>query len=371
MTLSGLPIALDAMGGDKAPNIVVKGARLAKRKHPELTFIFYGDEEKIAPLLQRDRFLKNASEIVHTDERVYSDEKPSSALRRKPRSSMRLAIEAVRDGKASGVVSAGNTGAFMAMSKMVLKTLPGILRPAIATTMPTNHKDVILLDLGANVSCDSRAYYQFAVMGDAYARAVLGSGNPRIGLLNIGSEEIKGHEDIQQAAQMLKEEPSLNFIGFVEADEILTGEYDVIVTDGFTGNNVLKAIEGTASFFYRQLKLAIRRSLLGKMGYLLLRPALFAFKKRFDPRRYNGAMFLGLGGIAVKSHGGADSYAFSHAIREAYRLVNGNINQRIIEEFSVLSEVRTHTEKKTNKTRTPSPDDKVVPFPVTPNEVAL
>lgn len=333
-----LPLALDAMGGDKAPHSVIKGAAIAARKNPGLNFLFVGDEKRLAPLIQKNRYLKKVSEILHTDETISAHDKPSQVIRKSKNSSMRLAIEAVRDGKASGVVSGGNTGAFMALSKIILKTLPGISRPAIAANVPTNQKDVVMLDLGANVQCDARDLCQFAIMGDAYAKAILGFENPKLGLLNIGSEDTKGHEELQAAAQMLKDNPAINFTGFVEGDAIMTGRTHVIVADGFTGNVALKCMEGTASFIYKQLKVAIKSSFWGRLSYLLARPAFFAFKKRLDPRRYNGAMFMGLNGVAVKSHGGADGYAFYHAIKEAYQLIQRDVNSRIIEEINNMQE---------------------------------
>lgn len=334
-----LPLALDAMGGDKAPQSVIKGAAIARKKLGEdISFLFVGDEAVIRPLIEKNRFLKHCSDILHAPDAISATDKPSAVIRSSKKSSMRLAIEAVKEGKASGVISAGNTGAFMALSKMILKTLPGISRPAIAANVPTNKEDVVMLDLGANVQCDAKDLCQFAIMGDAYAKAVLGVEKPAVGLLNIGSEEMKGHEDLQLAAQMLKENKTINFRGYIEGDGIPAGNIHVIVADGFTGNVALKCMEGTASFISRQLKLAFKSSFWSKLSYLLARPAFFALKKRLDPRRYNGAIFLGLNGVAVKSHGGADAYAFSHAIRKAYRLVAGDVNAHIIEEITEVKE---------------------------------
>ncbi len=334
-----LPLALDAMGGDNAPHSVIKGAAIARKKlGEEISFLFVGDEAVLGPLIQKNKFLRKCSEILHTTDFVAATDKPSHAVRNNKQSSMKIAIEAVKNGRASGVVSAGNTGAFMALSKMVLKTLPGISRPAIAATVPTNLNDVVMLDLGANVQCDARDLCQFAIMGDAYAKAVLGVEKPHIGLLNIGSEDTKGHEELQQAAQMLKDNATITFKGFIEGDKIPAGKIHVIVADGFTGNVALKCMEGTAAFISRQLKLALKSSFWGKLSYVLARPAFFALKKRLDPRRYNGAIFLGLNGVAVKSHGGADAYAFSHAIRKAYRIVQGDVNARIIEEITLVKD---------------------------------
>lgn len=344
-------IALDAMGGDKAPGIVVRGAIIAARKFPELYFQFFGDEAVLAPMLARARRLKDRYEIIHTDHAVSAHDKPSHALRQGKRSSMRLAIESVAEKRAQGVVSAGNTGALMAMAKLVLRTLPGVTRPAIAGPLPTMGKnDIIMLDLGADVTSDAEGLYQFAVMGDAYARMALDIRKPRVGLLNIGSEDVKGHEYIKAAHQLLRNNTlGLNYIGFIEGDDIQRGNVDVVVADGFTGNIALKSIEGAVRFFADQLKRAFKGSWMGRISYLLARPAFFRLKKRVDPRRYNGAMFLGLNGICVKSHGGADGYAFYHAIREARGLILSRTNERIISEMALLST------KETTKTSGESP----------------
>ncbi len=338
-----LTIAIDAMGGDKAPAIVIRGASIAARKFPEIYFMFFGDETVLAPMLARARRLKDRFEIVHTEKSVSAHDKPSHALRQGKSTSMRLAIEAVAAGKAQGVVSAGNTGALMAMAKLVFKTLPGITRPAIAGPLPTMGKnDIIMLDLGADVSSEPEGLYQFAIMGDAYARMALDVRKPRIGLLNIGSEDVKGHEYLKAAHQLLRNNTlGLNYIGFIEGDDILRGEVDVVVADGFTGNIALKSIEGAVKFFADQLKRAFKGTWMGRVSMLLARPAFFRLKKRVDPRRYNGAMFLGLNGICVKSHGGADGYAFYHAIREARALILSRTNERIISEMALLSQKET------------------------------
>ncbi len=340
-----LPLALDAMGGDNAPQSVVDGADIALTKFPDLRFLFFGDEAQLTPLLKKAKRLHGHYELVHTTDVVRSEDRPSAALRQGKNSSMRLAIDAVAQGKASGVVSAGNTGAFMAMSKLVFKTLPGIDRPAIAGEMPTHKHDILMLDLGANVACDADVLYQFAVIGDAFARQVLGLRKPTIGLLNIGSEDMKGHEEIQQAAQKLKENTlGLNYIGYVEGTDILQGKADVVVADGFTGNVALKTVEGTARFFASQMKATMRSSFWGRAAYVLARPAFAKLKKRLDARRYNGAMFLGLNGVAVKSHGGADGYAFYHAIREAHDMITCGVNERIIKEMATLANQQNQEE---------------------------
>lgn len=328
-----ITIALDAMGGDNAPGSVVEGAALALRKLPELRFQFYGDNTCILPLLEAHERLKACSEVIHTDDVVSADAKPSIALRQGSKSSMRLAIDAVKYGRAEGVISAGNTGALMAMSKLVLRMLPNINRPAIATVLPTLKTPCVMLDLGANIDCDARTLCQFAVMGDAFARAVLGVASPAIGLLNVGEEEIKGHEALRNAYQTLRNTENLNFYGFVEGTDIGRGCVDVVVTDGFTGNIALKTMEGTAHFITSSLKQAFKGSWRGRLGYMLAASALAPFRQKMDPRQHNGGVFLGLNGITVKSHGNADAEAFAHAIGVTYELIAHDVNGKIIEEL--------------------------------------
>jgi glycerol-3-phosphate acyltransferase PlsX len=324
------------MGGDHAPGAVVNGAARALAKNADLRFLFFGDEAALLPLMQREPDVMRVSEIVHTTEKVASTDLPSVALRKATKSSMRLAIDAVKEGRASGVVSSGNTGAFMAMAKLVFRTLPGISRPAIIGMMPNKHGDVAMLDLGANVQCSARDLYDFALMGNAYARAILGRKNPAVGILNIGSEEIKGHEELREAAARIKASPvKMNFIGFCEGNDICNGQVDVIVTDGFTGNIALKTAEGTSHFMYMQVKNAITSSIFSKLGYVLARPGFKQMKRTLDPRRFNGAMLIGLNGVAIKSHGGADGKAFASAIRVAHRAVSSKMNERIIEELTI------------------------------------
>lgn len=310
-----ITIALDAMGGDSAPDIVLRGADIALERHPGAKFLLFGVEDKIAPLLaQLPRVAKVAS-LHHTDEIVAGDDKPSQALRAGRGTSMRLAIDAVADGRADCVVSAGNTGALMAIAKFVLKTLPGIDRPAIATFYPTLRGESVMLDLGANIECDAENLVQFALMGDAFARSVLGIVEPTVGLLNVGSEDLKGNDAVRGAAARLRGGLTpIHFHGFVEGDDIGAGTVDVIVTDGFTGNVALKTAEGTAKLFAESLRAAFHHSLMARVGYVFARGAMRKFRERFDPRRYNGAMFLGLRGIAVKSHGSTDAFGFANAI---------------------------------------------------------
>lgn len=333
-----LTIALDAMGGDAAPRVVVRGANIARRRHPQVNYLMFGRESEVMPLLNRSRGLKAVTTFVHTDDVVSSEEKPSVALRTGRNSSMRLAINAVHEGQASGVVSAGNTGALMAMAKFVLKTLPGVDRPAIAAFFPTLKGETLMLDLGANLSCDARNLVEFAVMGNAFARCVLGVLQPNYGLLNVGSEEVKGHESLQEASARLRNAnlPG-EFVGFVEGDDIAKGTVDVVVTDGFTGNVALKSAEGTAHLVNEYIRRTFKSSLLAGLGYLLARPALRKLRKRLDPRRYNGAIFLGLNGITVKSHGGTDALGFANAIGVAVDMKRHDIIERTREDFAALT----------------------------------
>lgn len=330
-----LPIALDAMGGDKAPESVIQGARLVLKDYPDARFIFFGRENVIGPLIARNRQLAACSQIIHSDTVVSMDEKPSIALRTGRESSMRHAIDAVAQKKACAMVSAGNTGALMAMAKFVLKTLPGIHRPAITATVPSRVKNVVLLDMGANIDCTSDYLVQFAMMGDAYARAMLGLENPLVGLLNVGSEDQKGHDEVKDAHRILRSGSiPVNYHGFVEGNDILDGTTDVVVTDGFTGNIALKTAEGASRLIYTALKTAIENSFTAKIGYLFARPAIRMALRRFDPRKLNGAILLGLNGIAVKSHGSADAKSFANAIKVAIKLVENNVNEKITEELA-------------------------------------
>lgn len=336
-----LPVALDAMGGDHAPFSVVEGAVIALRKHPELTFLFFGTESEIIPLLAKHPQLQAVSQVVHAEHKIADDAKPSAALRNSKNTSMRMAIEALHEGKAQAVVSGGNTGALMAIAKLILKTLPNVNRPAAASLFPTKKGAAVALDLGANLECSAEELFQFAIMGDAYARAVLGIEYPRVGLLNVGEEETKGHPEIREAARIIRESDyDMNFCGFVEGNQIPAGAVDVVVMDGFSGNVMLKTAEGTAKLMKDFIRDAFETNLLTKLSYLVVYQTMKLLKKRLDPRRYNGAMFLGLNGVVVKSHGGSDEYAFSFAIRSAADLVKHRTSQRIVEEMKLSSSHR-------------------------------
>ena len=334
-------LSLDAMGGDYAPQSVVEGAAMALKQLPHLRFLMFGDEAKLGPLLESYPKLRSATEIRHTDNAVAMDEKASVALRKGRDSSMRLAINAVKEGEAQGVISAGNTGALMAMAKFVLKTVPGVDRPALAGILPTACGESVMLDMGANVGCTENHLVQFAVMGEVFYRSYYNVSEPSVGLLNIGIEEVKGNEEVKNAAQALRESSlPIKFHGFIEGDDLAFGTVDVIVTDGFTGNVALKVIEGTSKFISQSLRDTFRSSILAMLGYVLSRPALNVLRRRLDPRRYNGALLLGLNGIAVKSHGGTDALGFATAISTAYELVVSALNDKIIEDLAALKTAR-------------------------------
>lgn len=327
-------IALDAMGGDFGPEVVIPGAALAFKELPGANFIFFGDEEKIKPHLDKHKELIRVSSIHHTTKAVSSDDRPSVALRAGRDSSMRLAINAVAEGRADCIVSGGNTGALMAMAKMVLRPLPGIHRPAIASVFPTIRGRTVVLDLGANLECDSEILVQFAVLGSVYARVVENISAPTVGLLNVGSEDQKGHEEIRAAAAVLQQVKFPGkYYGFVEGNDITAGTVDVVVTDGFTGNVALKVAEGVVKLTSVVLKSSLKSSPMSFVGALLASGALKKMKNNLDPRHYNGGMFLGLSGICVKSHGGMDAVGFANAVKVAADLSTNKFNNRVAEEI--------------------------------------
>jgi glycerol-3-phosphate acyltransferase PlsX len=325
------------MGGDQAPRMVVEGVEIAAERLPDVDYLLVGDERRLAPLLDRFPKVRARAQILHTDAAVADEDKAAAALRNGRGTSMRLAINAVAEGRADAVISAGNTGALMAMAKFVFKMLPGIDRPAIVTYFPTQRGASVMLDLGANVECDAANLVQFAVMGEVFARNVLGVKQPSIGLLNVGVEGFKGHDSLRQASAILRESAlPIKFHGFVEGDDIGEGTVDVVVTDGFTGNVALKTAEGTARMVGHFLRAALSSSTMSKVGALLAKGALNEFRTHMDPRRYNGAMLVGLNGICVKSHGSTDDLGFANAIGVAANLVAGRINERIKEDLEQL-----------------------------------
>ena len=340
MSTATYSLAVDAMGGDRAPGVVVDGLDIAAERHPAARFLLVGDEAAIAPLLARSRRAGAACTVRHATATIPGEMKPTAALRIRG-SSMRMAIESVSAGEAAGVVSAGNTGALMSLAKVVLKTLPGIDRPAMAGIGPSRRGDVALLDLGANVACDVRNLVEFAIMGDVFARTVLGLPAPTIGLLNVGSEELKGDDRVRQAAEMLRESYlAPQFHGFVEGHDITAGTTDVIVTDGFTGNVALKTGEGAMKLMGDMLRQVFASSWRGKIGYLIARPGLDRLREMIDPRRYNGGMLLGLNGVVVKSHGGTDAEGFAHAVDVALDLVEHRFNDRIRDALASVAALR-------------------------------
>ena len=327
-----LTVSIDAMGGDAGPSIVISALARAVQRHPLVNFIVHGDETAIFALLGKRR-AKLASRIAvrHATSHVRMDEKPSLALRRGRPTSMWRAIESVKNGEAEVVVSAGNTGALMAMSMVQLGVNEGISRPAIAALWPTKRGQSVVLDIGANVECDADQLVDFAVMGEAFARAVLGLERPLVGLLNVGSEEVKGHDAVKGAAHTLRNASlPMEFYGFIEGDDIAEGTVDVVVTDGFTGNIALKTAEGTAKLVVSFLRTALKRSILSKLGAVLASGALNALRRKLDPRSANGGMFLGLNGMVVKSHGGTDALGFASALDMAIEMAEAGINKRII-----------------------------------------
>ena len=336
-------IAVDAMGGDEGVRVMVSGAALARRRHDKFKFLLVGDEARIKAALENHPNMREASEILHCEGVVSGEEKPTQALRRAKTTSMGLAIEAVKKGDAGAAVSAGNTGALMAMSKLALRTMPGIDRPALAGLMPTlEEQDVVMLDLGANTECDARNLVQFAIMGAAYARFVFGRERPRVRLLNIGTEETKGTGELQEAAQRLRAATGLamSFEGYVEADKLNRGQVDVVVTDGFSGNIALKAIEGTARFVTDLLRSAFTSSIRSKFGFLVSRPATELLRHHLDPNNHNGAVFLGLNGVVVKSHGSATAAGVANAVAVAARLLEESLTERIAADLAELGESR-------------------------------
>lgn len=330
------------MGGDHGPREIIPAALATLKKHKDLTLILVGQEDVITTVLAENNAEPDARlRIHHASEVVEMHELPSQALRNKKASSMRVSIDLVKDGAADACVSAGNTGALMAIARFVLKMLPGIDRPAICTTMPGVHGHTHLLDLGANVNPNSEQLFQYAVMGAELTRAVENIAEPTIGLLNVGAEEIKGNDRVKQAAVLLSQS-HLNYVGFVEGNDIYTGNVDVVVCDGFTGNIALKASEGVVELIGHHIRSEFKRSLYGKLASMVSLPVLNAIRRRIDPRRFNGASLLGLRGIVIKSHGSADKISFAHAIEEAIVEVEKNVSELIssrLEEVFLEGEV--------------------------------
>ncbi len=338
---AGITIALDAMGGDSGSTVVVPAAVEVIRQHADVNIILVGDETELKQALQTAASEKHSSRLTihHASQQVEMDELPSVALRGKKDSSMRVALNLVKDGAADACVSAGNTGALMATSRFVLKMLPGIDRPAICTSLPSITSHTWMLDLGANVDCNAEHLFQFAMMGSVLAEAVDGNSRPRVGLLNIGEEEIKGNEQVKEAAQLLSENMP-NYDGYAEGDDIYKGTFDVIVCDGFVGNVSLKTSEGVAKMIAAFIKQEFTRNIFTRLAAVVAMPVLKAFRSRIDPRSYNGASLLGLRGIVIKSHGSADAFAFANAIKVAILEVREDVPQRITAQLQAYKENR-------------------------------
>lgn len=341
---AGCILSIDAMGGDNAPGIVIGGLALEVVRQPAVRYLLHGDEARLAPLLDAHPAVKAASKVIHAPDVVAMDDKPSHVLRngrnRGRSTSMWRAIASVKAGEAHAAVSAGNTGALMAMAKLQLKPMEGIERPAIAAMWPTVRGETIVLDVGANVGLDERQLVDFAILGEAYARVILGIERPSVALLNIGAEEVKGTEAVKAAAADIRESGmDMNFEGFVEGVDIGLGKVDVVVTDGFTGNVAIKTAEGTAKLIAHHLSAAMRRSWLSRLGALLASGAFRTLRERLDPRASNGGVFLGLNGIVVKSHGGTDALGFASALDLAVDLARGDIEAKI---KARLAEIKDH-----------------------------
>lgn len=327
----GVTISVDAMGGDSGPSVVIPGAALALERFPDLRFMIYGDEGQVRPILKKHPALMARSKLIHTDVAVRMDDKPSEALRHGRRvSSMWRSLDAVRDGDARFIISAGNTGALMAMARFNLKMMPGLTRPAIAAIWPTMKGESIVLDVGATIGADAEQLVDFAFMGEGMARALFGIERPSVGLLNIGVEEVKGIEEVKRAHQILRDSKvPMDYYGFVEGNDLGQGTVDVVVAEGFSGNIALKTAEGTAKQIAEYLRSAMSRTILAKIGYLLARSAFATLKEKMDPKKVNGGVFLGLNGIVIKSHGGTDAEGIAAGIALGYEMMSNNLLQKI------------------------------------------
>jgi len=333
---NSLIVSLDAMGGDNAPEIVIEGASIYSKKNKKIKYIIHGDENYILPIINKFNNLKNKLEVVHTNKFILSDEKPSNAIRKGRDSSMGMAFQAVKDGKADCAVSAGNTGALMALSLFILRPMKGVKRPAICTTIPHSKGWSAVLDLGANLECSAENLVQFGVMGSVFYNIYKQDEKPSVGLLNIGTEEMKGREEIKQAGEILENIDIINYHGFVEGNDIGKGTTDVVVTDGFTGNITLKTIEGTATFIANTIKSEFKKPIFGLLAGIVGYPVFRKIKKKMNPELYNGAILLGLDGIAVKSHGSATAVGFANAIGVAVELAERNFIAKLKSELTKI-----------------------------------
>lgn len=329
--VEGLVLSIDGMGGDSAPDIVVEGVDICARRMPGVRFLVHGDAARIQALLERFPAARAASQVMPAEKSIGMEVKPSQALRQGKGSSLWNAVASVENGEANAVVSAGNTGAFMAIAMFRLRTMEGVHRPALAARWPAaNGGYVVMLDVGANVQADGEQLVEFAIMGEAFQRAVSGIERPSVALLNVGSEDQKGHEEIRAAARLIRDAGvDLNFQGFVEGDDIAKGTVDVVVTDGFTGNIALKTGEGTARLVGQLLREALTSGILAKIGAAIAYPALAKLRKRMDPGSFNGALFLGLNGLVVKSHGSANGHGYAAALEVAAKMARSHYREEI------------------------------------------
>jgi glycerol-3-phosphate acyltransferase PlsX len=327
--VASLRLAVDAMSGDLGLRSSISASLNALKQNSALHILLVGDEPAIQSALAESLYDPTRLQICHSPDVVTMDEIPSKTLRDKKNSSMYRALELLRDGNVAGVVSAGNTGALVAMSCIILKRLPGVRRPAICAPVPARNGYTFMLDLGANITCDSAQLYQFALMGSALSKALDGRESPRLALLNVGAELIKGTSVVKDAAELISTDPRLNYVGFAEGNDIFSEQIDVMVCDGFVGNVALKVCEGTANFIRDQLKAKFKQSLYGKLAGLVVKPVLSGFQQDINPERYNGAVLLGLNGVVIKSHGGSGVESFEAAIHQAARAVRSELTQLI------------------------------------------
>ncbi len=343
-----MTLSIDAMGGDSAPDVVLEGLKLFCARRSGVDFLLHGREDELAPFLSREPALAKRTTLRHADAVVKSSDKPSQALRRARGTSMWNAIESVKAGEATAAVSAGNTGALMAISMLVLRKMDGVHRPAMTAIWPTVTGRAIVLDVGANLEADAQQLLTFAIMGEAYSRAVTGSEKPKIGLLNIGTEEMKGHDEIRQAADLIRNSGlDFDYIGYVEGNDIAGGVADVVVTDGFTGNVALKTAEGTARLLGSYLREALTSGTMAKAGALIASNGLKSLKARMDPSRVNGGVLLGLNGLVVKSHGGTDAEGFATALALAADLGESHYQEEVAANLARIAKAPKDTESET------------------------
>lgn len=339
-------ISVDVMGGDVGPEMVIPGLDIMLIRHPEVEYLLFGEQDKFLPLLEKYPRVKSASKAIHCDVSIAMDDKPSQALRTgRGKSSIWKAIEAVKNGDADFAISAGNTGALMAMSKFCLRTMANVERPAIAAIWPTLRGESVVLDMGATIGADAQQLVDFAMMGGAMARALFDLKRPTIGLLNIGVEEVKGLEEIRTAGRLLREANlhSVEYHGFVEGNDLGQGTVDVVVTEGFTGNIALKTAEGTAKQIAQYLRMAMNRTWMARLGYILAKGAFDRLREKMDPRKVNGGVFLGLNGIVIKSHGGTDPEGFASAVTLGHSMVQNDLLEKIKHDFDELEEMASAT----------------------------